>query len=77
MATVEVFERDENTFHITIEPPMAVAAVRKHLLNQEDIVLKDATIAGDLAFRTDGTRSYEEVLKGAATIISFHGMKVR
>lgn len=72
-ATVEIFQRTENAYHITVHPAIAVQAVRKHLASQEDIVMRDAMVAGDLAFEVSSNRSVEDVIKGAATIMAYHG----
>lgn len=74
-ATVEVFECPENRYHIVVEPPMAVKAIRKHLSEQEHVALREASVAGDLAFDIVGNKSYEDVLRGAAAIVGFHGYK--
>lgn len=72
-ASVEIYERSDNAYYITVQPSIAVQAVRKHLLDQEDIIMRDAFVAGDLAFEVSSNRSVEDVIKGAATIAAYHG----
>lgn len=61
-AVVEVFERDETTFYLTVEPSTAVNGLRQHLENQDhDVKLVDATV-GNIGVNLVNGRSLEEVL---------------
>lgn len=70
---VEVFECGDNRFNIIVEPALAIAGVRKHLESQsESLIMRDAFVAGDLAFEITGNVTYEQVLRGAGSIIGVH-----
>ena len=61
-AVVEVFERNETTFYLTVEPSTAVSGLKQHLKSQDhDVKLVDPTV-GNIGISLINGRSLEDVL---------------
>ena len=71
-ATVELFEFG-NKYHITVEPRMAVAGIRRHLAAQHDeLELFEPQSVGDLGVTLLNGKTIYNVLEGAASVIAVH-----